>query len=147
MTNLGWGAPVDHVDAATAQRGIMSQHADIRVFLSRTRAIAEAALDGDILAPGAVANAVGNLRTIVEGHLDFEERVWLPVLHLDDLMLGPGARADRMLADHRSQRSMLAALHKEASRFPELPMLAAKLAFLASWLEQDMEEEERALLP
>ncbi|HVT08463.1 MAG TPA: hypothetical protein VHO67_13470 [Polyangia bacterium] len=41
---------------------------------------------------------------------------------------------------------MLAMLHAEACRHPELPTLAAKLAALASWLLADMEEEERALL-
>ena len=37
-------------------------------------------------------------------------------------------------------------LHREACAFPQLPMLAAKLAFLTEWLLADMLEEERSLL-
>jgi iron-sulfur cluster repair protein YtfE (RIC family) len=147
MTNLGWSVPSHRVDAESAKRGILAQHEQIRELVLRARAIAEAALDGEPVCPGSVANSIGDLRMIIEVHLDYEERVLLPILRLDDLMLGPDAgRADQLIADHKSQRAMLASLHQEARAFPELPILAAKLAFLTSWLAADMEEEERALL-
>jgi len=41
---------------------------------------------------------------------------------------------------------MLEALHREACAGPLVPTLAAKLAFLTSWLLTDMEEEERTLV-
>ena len=146
MLNLGWSAPSHRVDADTAKRSILSQHEQIRELVFRARVLADASLDGESLSPGAVANAIGDLRTIIEIHLDFEERVLLPILQMDDLMLGPENRADQLVAEHQSQRSMLEALHREARAFPDLPILAAKLAFLTSWLAADMREEEQSLL-
>lgn len=145
MANLGWSAPSHLVDAESAKRSILAQHQRIREHLHRARSVADAALDGAEQTPNAVANAIGDLRTIIEVHLDFEERVWLPVLELDDLMLGPEHRGEQLLSEHRSQRSMLFTLHQEARANPHLPLLAAKLAFLTSWLTADMEEEEREL--
>ncbi len=145
MANLGWSAPSHVVDAESAKRSILSQHRRIREHLSQARSVADAALDGDEPSPSAVANVIGDLRTIIEVHLDFEERFWLPVLELDDLMLGPERRAQQLLEEHGSQRTMLAALHQEARANPQLPLLAAKLAFLTSWLTADMEAEEREL--
>ncbi len=146
MMNLGWSVPSHRVDAETAKRRILSQHAQIGGLLLQARAVAEAALDGKPLPAGEVANAIDDICMIIEVHLDFEESVLLPILRLDDLMLGAEGRADKLIADHQSQRAMLAALYREARAFPELPMLAAKLAFLTSWLVEDMKEEERALL-
>jgi hypothetical protein len=146
MTTLGWSVPSHRVDAETARRSILAQHAEIRELMRRAGSVADASLDGEALAPGAVANAVGDLRTIIEVHLDFEEEVLLPILRLDELVLGPAGRAEQLLADHRSQRAMLAALHREARAFPNLPILAAKLAFMTAWLASDMQEEERVLL-
>jgi hypothetical protein len=80
----------------------------------------------------------------MEVHLAFEESVLLPLLR-DDLPVGP-QRAERLLEEHKMQRGSLAAVHQEACAHPLLPMLAAKLAFLTSWLLADMEEEERCLL-
>jgi hypothetical protein len=73
-----------------------------------------------------------------------QQRVLLPLLG-DDLPLGP-PRAERLLDEHRRQRALLATLHAEACAHPELPTLAAKLAFLTRWLLADMAEEERCLL-
>ena len=80
----------------------------------------------------------------MEVHLKFEEAVLLPLLR-NDLPIGP-QRADRLVDEHFQQRAMLAALHKEASARPELPLLATKLAALTSWLLADMAEEECSLL-
>jgi hypothetical protein len=80
----------------------------------------------------------------MEVHLAFEEAVLLPLLRAD-LPLGP-PRADRLVDEHRRQRGVLAGLHREACQHPQLPTLAAKLAFLTSWLLADMAEEERCLL-
>jgi iron-sulfur cluster repair protein YtfE (RIC family) len=146
MTTLGWSVPSHRVDAESARRGILTQHAQIRGLARCAGALAEASLDGEMLAPGAVADAIGDLRTIIEVHLDFEESVLLPILRLDDLMLGASGRAEQLMTEHRSQREMLAALHREACAFPDLPILAVKLAFLTSWLLVDMQEEERTLL-
>jgi iron-sulfur cluster repair protein YtfE (RIC family) len=146
MMNLGWSVPSHRVDAETAKRRILSQHEQIGALLLQARAVAEAALDGKPLPAGEVAKAIDDICMIIEVHLDFEESVLLPILRLDDLMLGAEGRAEKLLTDHQSQRAMLAALYREARAFPELPMLAAKLAFLTSWLVDDMKEEERALL-
>jgi len=141
---LGWSAPARRVDAGTARRGILWQHEQLRGLLERAGAIAEAALDDLPLIAGAVASAIGDIRSTMEVHLAFEERVLLPLLR-DDLPLGP-QRAERLLDEHRRQRALLATLHAEACAHPELPTLAAKLAFLTRWLLADMEEEERCLI-
>jgi len=144
MIELGWSAPIHRVDAGTARQGILWQHERIRSFLEKARTLAEAALDGENDAPESVASAIGDLCTIMQVHLAFEERVLLPILR-DDLPVGP-ERADRLLDEHERQRSMLAGLHREALAHPRLPTLAAKLSFLTSWLMADMAEEECSLL-
>ena len=142
--NLGWSAPTQRLDAGTARQSILSQHEHLRALLDRASAVAEAALDGRPPSPDAVASTVGDIRTTFEVHLTFEEKVLLPLLR-DDLPLGP-QRADRLLDEHARQRQTLATLHREACAFPEFPTLAAKLAFLTSWLLADMAEEEHSLL-
>ncbi len=142
--DIGWVAPEQRLDAGTARESILGQHRRIRALLDRARAIAEAALDGNPPSPDAVASAIGDIRTTMEVHLTFEEKTLLPILR-DDLPLGP-ARADRLLDEHQRQKQTLATLHHEASSYPDSTMLAAKLAFLTSWLLTDMEEEERSLL-
>jgi hypothetical protein len=132
------------VNAATARRAILWQHEQLRALLVRAHAVAESALDGDTLAPGAVASAVGDIRSTMEIHLTFEESVLLPLLR-DDLPAGP-PRAERLVDEHRRQRALLAAIHAEACAHPELPMLATKLSFLTTWLLSDMAEEESCLL-
>jgi hypothetical protein len=112
--------------------------------LDRARAVADKALDGHSPSPDAVASAIGDIHTTITVHLAFEEDVLLPILN-DDLPLGP-ERARRLVDEHARQRAMLGALHREACVGPELPTLAAKLAFLTSWLLTDMEEEERTLV-
>ncbi len=144
MIELGWSAPARPVDPGTARRGILSQHERIRDLLDRARAVAEAALDGEAPSDDAVASVIGDIHTTMEVHLAFEETVLIPLLR-DDLPIGP-QRADRLLDEHSRQREVLAGLHREATAYPELPMLAAKLAFLTSWLLADMAEEERCLL-
>lgn len=144
MSEIGWSAPEKPVDAGTARRGILWQHARLRQLLQRAQSVADARLDGDVSVPDAVASSIGDVRSAMEVHLKFEESVLLPLFR-DDLPLGP-ERADRLVDEHARQRDMLATLHGEACRHPELPTLAAKLASLASWLLADMEEEERALL-
>jgi iron-sulfur cluster repair protein YtfE (RIC family) len=144
MSEIGWSAPEKPVDAGTARRGILWQHTRLRQLLQRAQAVADARLDGDVSVPDAVASTIGDVHSAMEVHLKFEESVLVPLFR-DDLPLGP-ERADRLVDEHLRQREMLAALHKEASRHPELPTLAVKLAALASWLLADMEEEERALL-
>jgi len=144
MINLGWSAPTQRLDAGTARGAILAQHERIRDLLGRARAVAEAALDGLPPSTDAVASAIGDIRATMDVHLAFEEKSLLPILR-DDPPLGP-ERADRLLDEHRRQRATLATLHTEACAFPELPMLAAKLAFLTEWLLADMGEEERSLL-
>jgi hypothetical protein len=144
MEHVGWRPPGGRVDAETARRSILAQHARIRMLLERAHGVAESALDGEAPAPDAVASAIGDIRTTMEVHLSFEEGVLLPILR-DDLPLGP-ERADRLVAEHARQRGVLAALHAEASGGPERPTLAAKLEFLTRWLLDDMGHEEESLL-
>jgi hypothetical protein len=144
MIDLGWSAPANRLDAGAARGAILAQHERIRAFLERARVVADAALDGEPPSPDAVASAIGDIRTIMEVHLAFEEKSLLPILR-DDLPLGP-ERADRLLDEHGHQRETLATLHREACAFPHFPILAAKLVFLTEWLLTDMAEEERSLL-
>ena len=144
MIDLGWSAPERRVDAGTALRGILWQHRRIRTLLDHAHAVAEATLDGQAPWPDAVASAIGDIRSTMEVHLAFEETVLLPILR-DDLPLGP-QRADRLRDEHARQRTTLATLHDEARAYPQLEMLAAKLAFLTEWLLADMAEEEKSLL-
>ncbi len=144
MTHLGWTAPADRLDAGPARKGILWQHGQIRALLQRAREVAELALEGKPPTPDAVASAVGDIRSTMEIHLTFEERVLIPLLR-DDLPVGP-QRADALLDEHKRQREMLSTIHEEARRAPGLTTLAVKLSFLTSWLLEDMEEEERCLL-
>ena len=144
MIELGWSAPNARVDADTARRGILWQHQRIRELLGKARDIAEAALDGDTQSPPGVAGVIADLHSTMEVHLTFEERVLLPLLAAD--AAGGEQRAERLRDEHKRQREVLVAIHREASAQPQLPTLAAKLAFLTSWLRADMEEEERSLL-
>jgi hypothetical protein len=139
-----WTVPTHRVDASTARRSILIQHQRIRALLARAREVAERALDQELQPPDAVASAIGDIHATLDVHLRFEEKVLVDILN-DDLPLGP-TRAARLLDEHRRQRATLAGIHAEAKAAPQLPMLAAKLAFLASWLLDDMEEEERTLL-
>jgi hypothetical protein len=144
MLDSIWTVPRHRVDADTARRGILVQHQRIRELLERARAVADKALDEAPLPADAVASAIGDIRATLDVHLTFEERVLCDILE-DDLPLGP-ERAARLREDHRKQRATLSSLHDEARAAPQRPLLAAKLAFLASWLLDDMEEEERSLL-
>jgi hypothetical protein len=144
MIDLGWSAPERRLDAGQAREAILGQHVRIRGLLARAQHVAEAALDGQPPSSDAVASSIGDIRTTMEVHLAFEEKTLLPLLR-DDLPLGP-VRADRLLDEHRRQRASLAALHTEARTYPDLPELAAKLAFLVEWLLADMAEEEKSLL-
>ena len=140
---LSWSAPARPLDAGDAIRSVHNQHQHIRVLLQRAMATAEATLDGDSPRPQTAA-VIEELRATMEGHLTYEERVLLPLLRSDP-PLGP-QRAENLLAEHRHQRQMLAAIHHEAQLYPRLATLSAKLSFLARWLLADMEEEERSLL-
>jgi hypothetical protein len=144
MKELGWSAPSHPVDAGTARKGILWQHERLRTLLEKARLLADARLEGQTTAPDVIASAIGDIRSAMEIHLRFEEAVLLPLLR-DDLPIGP-ERADRLLEEHLQQRTTLAALHREAAAQPELPLLASKLAALASWLLADMLEEETSLL-
>ena len=144
MTEHVWSVPSQRIDAATARRSILLQHERIRALLVRAREIAERALDEEPLPLDAVASAIGDIHATFEIHLRFEEKVLVDILN-DDLPLGP-LRAQRLREEHAHQRATLTGIHNEAKAAPQLPMLAAKLAFLAGWLLQDMDEEERTLL-
>jgi hypothetical protein len=144
MLDSIWTIPSQRVDATTARRGILTQHQRIRELLERARGVADRALDEAPLPPDAVASAIGDIRATFDVHLRFEEKVLCEIFE-DDLPLGP-QRAAHLRADHAKQRATLATLHDEARAAPQRPLLAAKLAFLASWLLDDMEEEERTLL-
>jgi hypothetical protein len=140
--DLGWTAPARRLDAGAARRGVLWQHDRIRGLLEKARAVADARLGGEGTAE-AVADAIGDLHSTIEVHLSFEEEVLVPLLR-EDLPEGP-SRVDRMLDEHQRQRRMLASIHREAHNHPQLPALAVKLGFLASWFLTDMAEEEREL--
>ena len=144
VPTVGWVAPEHPLDAETARRAIMAQHEKIRSLLGRAQSTADATLEGRPLSPDAVASVIGDLRSTMEVHLTFEERVLLPIFRHDP-PLGP-ERAERLRDEHRQQRIILAAIHREAAAQPLLPMLALKLANLSTWLLDDMAEEERSLL-
>src|SRR4051812_38401525 len=140
MSDHLWSAPAHRVDAESARRSVLAQHVQIRSLLERARETAETTLEDAAPAPDAVASAIGDIRTTMEVHLSFEEKVLVPLLEADP-PLGP-VRAHHMLDEHRRQRAMLAGLDQEAMACPALPMLAVKLTFLARWLLTDMAEEE-----
>jgi hypothetical protein len=144
MKQIGWSAPEKRLDAGSALKGILAQHGQIRDLLERSQGMAAAALAGEVVPPEMLTSAIGDIRTTMEVHLAFEEKVLLPLLH-DDLPLGP-ARAEILLDEHRRQRHLLAMLHDEAAAGPSFPELAEKLDMLTRWLLEDMGEEERCLL-
>ena len=144
MTEPIWVAPNHHLDAATVRRSILVQHERIRTLLARAHEVAERALDQEPQPVDAVASAIGDIHATLEIHLRFEEKVLVEILN-DDLPLGP-LRVERLRDEHARQRTTLASLHDEAKAGPQVPMLAAKLAFLTTWLLDDMNEEERSLL-
>jgi hypothetical protein len=144
MSNSVWTAPPEPPTAEGARRGILAQHVRLRELLAKAQVTAEDALDGKAAAPDTVASAIGDIRAVFEVHLTFEERVLQALLEADPARAA--ARAEHVRIDHERQRAMLSGLHREARAVPELPTLAAKLAFLVMWLLRDMEEEERDLL-
>jgi len=144
MKEAVWSVPSHRMDAATARRTILIQHERIRALLTHAREVAERALDEEAQPPDAVASAIGDIHATLEIHLRFEEKVLIDIFN-DDLPLGP-VRAARLRDEHARQRATLAGIHEEAKVGPRVPMLAAKLAFLATWLLDDMDEEERTLL-
>jgi hypothetical protein len=144
MTESIWNMPSCRLDAATARRSILIQHQRIRALLARASEVAERSLDQEPLPPDAVASAIGDIHATLEVHLRYEEKVLIDILE-DDLPLGP-QRAARLRDEHARQRATLEGIHAEAKKGPLVPTLAAKLAFLASWLLDDMTEEERTLL-
>jgi hypothetical protein len=144
MNETIWAVPRQRIAADTARRNILLQHQRIRALLEHARNVAESALDEETVPPDAVASAIGDIHATFEVHMRFEEKVLVDIFN-DDLPLGP-QRAARLLDEHGKQRATLESLHEEAKRGPRVPMLAAKLAFLASWLLDDMAEEERTLL-
>ena len=145
MTDSIWTAPTAARPGAEAgRRRIMAQHLRLRELLTKARTVADAALEGQSAVPDAVASAIGDIRAAFEVHLDFEERVWPTLFVIDSLQLL--ARTERMRGEHQRQRAILSTLHREAKAVPELPTLAAKLAFLVDWLLTDMAGEERELL-
>jgi iron-sulfur cluster repair protein YtfE (RIC family) len=144
MIELGWSAPLTRVDAGSARRGILWQHERIRELLAKARAVADSALDGDAESLCAVAGIIADLHSTMEAHLSFEERVLLPLL-AEDSRAGL-QRAARLRDEHTHQREVLNAIEREAWAQPQLPTLAAKLAFLTSWLLADMQEEEQSFL-
>jgi hypothetical protein len=143
MTITIWTAPAAPNSPHDVRRAILAQHASLRELLHKARGVAEDALDGNQPAPDSVASAVGDIRTAFEVHLTFEERVMPSFLQAGteaaDLWVA------RARGEHRKQRDVLATLHGEAKVAPELPTLAAKLAFLTTWLLRDMAEEERGM--
>ena len=139
-----WAIPSHRIDADTARRSILAQHQRIRALLERARAVAEGALDQAALPADAVASAIGDIHATLEVHLRYEEMVLGNIL-ADDLPLGP-QRLARLRDEHKRQRATLTTLHDEARAAPERPILAVKLAFLTTWLLDDMAEEEGHLL-
>ncbi|MEP6651932.1 MAG: hemerythrin domain-containing protein [Myxococcales bacterium] len=144
MTHTIWTVPSHRMDAATARRTILIQHQKIRALLAHAREVADRALDGEASPGNAVASAIGEIHATLEIHLQFEEKVLVDIFN-DDLPLGP-IRVERLRDEHARQRATLAGIHAEAKAGPLVPLLAAKLAFLASWLLDDMDEEERTML-
>ena len=144
MSIVSWSTPHQPMNGQMARQRILAQHERIRALLAKARDVAEAALDGNPPSPDAVASAVGDVRATIEVHLRFEENVLTPLFH-KEYADGP-QRAHRLADEHKRQREVLASVHHEAAAYPTLPMLAAKLAFLTSWLLTDMDEEERTVL-
>lgn len=144
MTETIWRVPGHRLDAVSARRTILVQHERIRALLTQARDLAERALDEEVLPPDAVASAIGDIHATLDVHLTFEEKVLVEIFN-DDIPLGP-LRAERLREEHARQRETLASLHAEAKAAPQLPMLAAKLSFLTSWLLDDMREEELTVL-
>jgi hypothetical protein len=144
MPDTVWSAPHIPMTVEAAQGRIRGQHERLRELLHKAHGVAEHALDGEPAAPDAVASAVGDVHAVFEVHLSFEEHA-MPVL-LTANPAGAPALAESIRIEHRHQRAMMESLHREAMAAPELPTLAAKLAFLTTALLGDMEEEEALLL-
>jgi hypothetical protein len=132
-----------HLDAGAARRCLVLQHQNIRALLAKARALAERALDGQALSSAQIARTIADIRKTVEIHLRFETHALAVIL--DDEGPTSDSRTVWFRLDHARQRDGLAALYREAMAGPDLPILAAKLAFVTTWLSNDMAEEERAL--
>lgn len=137
-------SPGRSLGASSARRSILGQHQRLRALLERARRVADGALEGEAANPEGVAAAIGELVSVMESHLAFEESLLLPILNAD-LPLGP-ARAVELTKEHEQQRAMLSALHRQATAAPGVPTLATKLMFLTDWLLADMAHEEETLL-
>jgi hypothetical protein len=136
--------PERPVDALTARRSLFAEHERLRAQLEQACVIADGALDQRPDLPSdAVACAIGDLHACFEAHLVIEEQVLVAIFDEDRLLAAENA--ERLRHDHERQRAKVATLDEEAHAAPERPLLAAKLAFLAAWLIDDMVDEERHL--
>ena len=144
MIDLGWSAPMADVDAGAARRGILWQHQRIRELLRKAATVADSALDGETDSSTTVADVIADICSTMETHLAFEERLLIPLFAGGSV--GGAQRGEQLKDEHKRQREVLAAIHREACAQPQLPILAAKLAFLTAWLFADMDEEEQWLL-
>ena len=145
MMDSRWSLSEHRVDPGTARCGIIWQHERIRALLDRARSIAEAASEGAIPSPKALATAIADIRSAMEAHFAYEETHWLPVLRADSS--GGGERADEMLLEHEGQRDLAARLYNEVHARPGSPGPVSGLRFLAEWLLSQMAAEERTLAP
>ena len=136
-------ASVSNFAVTTAKRCLLVQHDFIRALLERAHVVAERALDGQPPSPDEIAGTITGIRSTVEVHLSFEENALQAILGAD--VPTRERRTAWFRKDHERQRDGLAILHREAMARPQLPMLAAKLAFVATWLLNEMAEEERTL--
>jgi hypothetical protein len=132
-----------HLDADAARRCLLLQHENIRALLEKARVLADGALDGQAMSSAQIARTIADIRKTVEIHLRFETHALAVILDEDGPMRE--SRAAWFRQDHERQRDGLATLYREAVERPQLPILAAKLAFVTTWLSNDMAEEERAL--
>jgi iron-sulfur cluster repair protein YtfE (RIC family) len=95
------------IDTSEVRERILAEHRLLRTMISNVATTAEETLRHREQQPHLCA-ALATLRSAIERHLDYEERVLAPVLLRADAW-GP-VRAAHMTTEHAGQRALLLAL-------------------------------------
>jgi hemerythrin-like domain-containing protein len=132
------------IAAEEARSHITNEHAVLR---SLCRALVDAAQTAvlDENQGQYVRDVLDQLCTEIEKHLDYEERVLIPILRDADAW-GP-VRVEQLSKEHAEQRAFLFGLLEDAQEgMRDIGALADEIICFAARFEQDMEEEEERLL-
>lgn len=132
------------LNSDTPRERILADHDRLRMLMKRLETNAIEALR-DESRRASIRDALAELRSNLERHLDFEEATLVPYLAGADAW-GP-ARAEHLLKDHVGQRALLVALTEDTNDGArKLEDVAEEILWFVRSFERDMIDEEATFL-